>query len=283
MSLSGALSNALSGLNANAIGTSVISANIANALNENYGRRTTHLGVDTAQSSGGVRVTNVTRFYDPTLVHQKSSASAEQGNSQVFAKASAELERLWGSVDTNGSVARKLTRFETSLMSAASDPSSNVRLGIVSDAAQTFANALNTTSHGIQLLRSNADAAITKTVESLNTGLARLEGLNQKIVLGNHLGQDTLSLQDQRNATLETISNFIPLHTVERDSGEIAVFSSLGRTLLDGRAVEFSFSPTSKIVPGMTLENGQLSRLSIDGKTIDCSATIWMRVARQSG
>jgi flagellar hook-associated protein 1 FlgK len=39
MSLSGALSNAMSGLVANARGTTVISSNIANALNENYGRR----------------------------------------------------------------------------------------------------------------------------------------------------------------------------------------------------------------------------------------------------
>ena len=39
MSLSGALSNAMSGLIANARATTVISSNVANALNENYGRR----------------------------------------------------------------------------------------------------------------------------------------------------------------------------------------------------------------------------------------------------
>ena len=53
MSLSGALSNAVSGLTANARGTSVISLNIANALNENYGRRDIKLTSNPTQTSGG--------------------------------------------------------------------------------------------------------------------------------------------------------------------------------------------------------------------------------------
>ncbi len=204
MSLSGALSNAMSGLTANARGTTVISANIANALNEGYGRREINLTTDVNQTSGGVRVAQVTRQYDPILAHQKRLAMADFSANSAFAAFGADLEQLVGSVDTLGSVSEKLTRFETALLSAASDPSSETRLRNISFAAEGFASALRDASDGISGLRSRADQQIASAVEELNTGLSRLEKLNTQIMTARHLGQDAHALMDQRDTVLRS-------------------------------------------------------------------------------
>lgn len=271
MSLSGALSNAMSGLTANARGTSIVSANIANALNENYSKRTVHLGTDANQSSGGVTVTSVSRYNNSILAHETRLAAAEHSQSNVRAEAASEVERLWGSVDTLGSVADKLTKFEVALYSAASDPSSETRLRGVAQSAEAFAAAIRSASDGVQNLRTRSDQAIAASVEQMNSGLQRLESLNEKIVLARHLSQNTLSLSDNRDRELNRLAEFVPLHVVERESGEIAVFTAKGRTLLDGARVELSFEEQPLIQPHMSLQNGLLSGLLVDGQPVDAS------------
>ena len=273
MSLSGALSNAMSGLVANARGTTVISSNIANALNENYGRRDISLSTNATQTSGGVIVANVTRHADPILAYQKRLALADHSAASAQSDFQATLEQLIGSVDIIGSVAEKLTRFETALLSAASDPSSETRLRNISVAAEAFAGGLRDTSAGIDALRTRADADIAKTVDRLNSGLSQLEQLNAQIMTARHLGQDAHGLMDRRDATLDALAEFVPLHVVERDSGKIAVFTAQGRTLLDERAVTFGFAPTSTILPHMTVENGLLSGMTINGKPVGIPRT----------
>ena len=268
MSLSGALSNAMSGLTANAHSTSVVSSNIANALTETYGRRSIVLASDTVQSSGGVKVANVARFSDPVLAHQKRLATADLGQSGVFAGFASELERLWGSVDTVASVAADLTRFEASLLSAAADPSSETRLRAIALDAGALVASIRSASDGIQQARSRADQDIAATVDDMNLRLQRIEHLNDRIATATHLGQDRLGLLDQRDAELEAISEFVPLHVIERESGAVAVFTKQGKTLLDGRAVTLGFQKQGHIQPHMTLDNTLLSGLVVNGEPV---------------
>ena len=276
MSLSGALSNAMSGLIANARATTVISSNVANALNENYGRREVSLSTNATQTSGGVIVAQVTRHSDPILAFQKRLARAEHSTTSAHAAFHKSLEQLVGSVDTTGSLAEKLTRFETALLSAASDPSSQTRLRNVSFAAESFASGLRAASDGLVALRSDADADIARAVVEMNAGLSQLEQLNTQIMTARHLGQESHGLVDRRDAILETLSEYVPLHVVERDSGAIAVFALQGRTLLDGHAATLGFDPTPSVLPHMSVTNGLLSKLTIDDKTVDVPGSAMM-------
>lgn len=269
MSLSGALSNAMSGLVANARGTTVISSNIANALNETYGRRGVALTTNPTQTSGGVTVAQITRYSDPILAYQKRLALADSSASSARSTFQTELEQLVGSIDTLGSIAGKLTEMETALVSAASDPTSETRLRNIAFAAEDFASGLREASTGIDTLRARADTDIAHAVDQLNTGLSDLERLNGQIMTAKHLGQDTHGLMDRRDATLDALAKVVPLRVVERDSGMIAVFTGQGRTLLDENAVTFSFEKSPTILPHMTASNGLLSKLRIDGQAVD--------------
>lgn len=276
MSLSGALSNAMSGLIANARATTVISSNVANALNENYGRRDVSLSANATQTSGGVIVAQVTRNADPILAFQKRMARADHSAASAHATFQKDLEQLVGSVDTTGSLAAKLTAFQTALLSAEADPSSQTRLRNVSFAADAFASGLRAASDGIVALRTASDASIGQKVADMNAGLVQLQHLNERIMTARHLGQDMHGLLDQRDATLESLSGFVPLHVVERDSGAIAVFTTQGRTLLDDRAVTLEFNTTPNVLPHMNVSNGLLSKITVDGKTLDIPGSAMM-------
>lgn len=273
MSLSGALSNALSGLNANSRGTTVVSSNIANALNETYGRRAVLLGTDATQTSGGVKVVGVTRFSDPVLAQQKRFAAADLGQSGVTARFATDLEAVFGGLDTLGSVAANLTRLETALLSAASDPSSDLRLRTISVEADTLAASFRSASDGIQQARMRADSEIADMVRTLDTGLQRIESLNARIVTAKHLGQDVLGLLDQRDAQLEAISGIVPLHVIDRDTGAVALFTKSGKSLLDGTAAEIGFQRHAQIEPHMRLDNGLLSPLTVNGDPVTADET----------
>lgn len=269
MSLSGALSNAVSGLTANARGTSVISSNIANALNENYGRRDIKLTSNPTQTSGGVLVAQISRHVDPILAYQKRLALADNGANTAKSTFQNDLEKLIGSLDTADSLANKLTQFEAAIFSASSDPSSETRLRNVSFAAEAFTSKLRRASDGISQLRTQAEVQIVYSVEQINLGLSQLEKLNSQIMTIKHMGQDPHTLLDRRDAVLDKLSEHVPLRVVERDSGVIAVFTAQGRTLLDGNAVEFSFERASAALPHMTVGNGLLSQLHVNGAPID--------------
>jgi flagellar hook-associated protein 1 FlgK len=276
MSLSGALSNAMSGLIANARATTVISSNVANALNENYGRRDVSLSANATQTSGGVIVAQVTRNADPILAFQKRMARADHSATSALATFQKDLEQLIGGIDTTGSLADKLTAFQSALLSAEADPSSQTRLRNVSFAADAFASGLRAASDGIVALRTNSDANIGKSIDDMNAGLEQLQQLNERIMTARHLGQDVHGLLDQRDATLESLSGFVPLHVVERDSGAIAVFTTQGRTLLDDRAVKLEFNPTPTVLPHMSVSNGLLSKITVDGKPMDIPGSAMM-------
>ena len=72
MSISGALSNALSGLTATSRSAEMVSNNLANALNENYARREVVLAARSHGATGqGVSVTGVQRNVDLALLSDK--------------------------------------------------------------------------------------------------------------------------------------------------------------------------------------------------------------------
>ena len=86
MSLSNALSNAMSGIAAATRGTEVVSSNLANALTPGYARRELQLSARSqAVQGGGVHVDGVTRMVRTSVLAQGRLASAETARTQTLA------------------------------------------------------------------------------------------------------------------------------------------------------------------------------------------------------
>ncbi|UXX82267.1 flagellar hook-associated protein FlgK [Roseovarius pelagicus] len=271
MSISSALSNALSGLTANARAVSVVSDNLANMHTEGYGRREIGLMSNQHGSSGGVRVVGITRHVDAAVLGDRRMAQSELGHAETHTAFIAGIQSVIGTPDQVGSLSARITAFEASLITAASRPDAQDRLQAVSmrgfELAATFAGV----SDDIQGRRQAAEGAIAVGVETVNAALEQVQDLNRQILSSRMRRGDTASLEDHRQIVIDRIAEYIPVREVPRDNGSIALMTPGGATLLDGSVARLGFERSNVIMPHMTLENGLLSGLTLNGEVVAAS------------
>lgn len=271
MSLSSALTNAVSGLTASARAVQVASSNIANAMTEGYATRRLDLAASTLDGTGtGVRINGVTRQTDPileSLFREASGASeGDRARSDFWTNIHAAI-----SSDTTG-VSAALSGFEGKLISATARPDQTTRLTSAVNAAQELVQSFETVETNIQQARTNADAAIAKDIETLNKGLARVHALNNQILRLEASGASTLGLLDERDSTISSLSEIVPLKEHRKSDGRVALFTANGLQLLDLKPQELSFTKSAGVTAQMQIGAG-LSGIEIGNRSIDTRET----------
>ncbi|WP_170336634.1 flagellar hook-associated protein FlgK [Ruegeria arenilitoris] len=270
MSMSTALNNALGGLTAASRGAAVVSGNIANALTPGYARRSLELATSPI-SGNGVRVVGVTRHQNPVLMANLRTADAELAANSATSDFHNRFDKLVGTADDAASLASRLAKFESSLTTAASLPDSVERLDQAARSARDLADKLNSASEGLRQMRSDADRTIGKQVQTLNTTLEDIEALNARIPSIRNSGGDIGALLDQRQELISQVNDLVPVNVVERENDRVSLYADGGLILLEGQAVEFSFSTTGETKPHMTIGNGLLSGLEANGQPVRTS------------
>lgn len=265
MTISGALNNAMTGLMAAGRATQVVSSNLSNVLTEGYGARSLELSSQSIGGLGGVKVDGITRNVDPILIADRQAASGSYANQRATLDFMNTLDLLIGAPDQAGSLTQQISTFESSLITAASRPDAPDRLATAVDSAKDLANAINSISSGIQEQRTRADLAIEEQVDRLNSALSELQKLNGQITKAHAQGADGASFQDYQQKLIDEISEIVPVKTVSRPHGAVALFTDGGSILIDGKAAEIGFEGVNLIGAGMTIEAGSLSGLSING------------------
>lgn len=274
MSLTSSLSSALSGLSAASRSLDIVSANVANAMTEGYAKREIQLASQTVGGAGaGVQVVGVTRVVDERTLADFREANANAANSSDQADAWMRIENAIGLPTDDSSLTARLDQFEAALIAAASRPDETVRLDDAVNAAGAVVDTLHAVGDEIAELRMEADADIANMVEDLNTKLEQVETLNWQIFSLGNGGQDVAALMDERQRVVDGISEIIPVRQVEREGNQIALFTPGGATLIDGPAGELSFTPHTTITADMTIENGLLSGLELNGIPLQLDST----------
>lgn len=267
MTISAAFNNALSGLTATGRATGVISDNISNALTPGYGKRGLEIASNTS-SGQGVRIVATTRYSDPVLIANRRTAEAGQSHARAISGFQTAWANLVGGPDDATSIVNQLSRFEATLVAAASNPASKTRLDTAVSGATSLATAIGDAADGLSDLRLRADREINRQVGEINQALADVEEMNTRIRSVTLSGQSPAALVDQRQLLIDGINAKIPVNVVPRSHGTVALYTEGGAIVLDGRAVEFDFTPTTSIAPHMTVENGLLSGLEISGQPV---------------
>lgn len=266
MTLSTAFNVALSGLSAAGRASGLVSENIANAMTPGYTRRT--LELVTNPVGGGVRVDGAVRQSDPVLTADRRSADAAFGFSNEIAAFFDRFARATGGPDDAGSLVNRMADLESALIAAGSNPGAATRLDSVVLAARNLGNSISAAAEALRVLRSDADRNIGQQVESLNTSLTDVADLNTQIQSLRLAGRDASPLIDQRDRLIDTVNTIIPVRIAQRDNETVALYSAGGAILLDGRPASLGFTPATDTNPFMTIENGLLSGLEIDGQPV---------------
>ncbi|MDV7144151.1 flagellar hook-associated protein FlgK [Tropicimonas sp. TH_r6] len=274
MSLTSSLASALSGLTAASRSIDVVSANVSNAMTDGYAKREIQLASETVGGNGaGVKVVGITRLVNERALADQREANANSANAETQADAWLRIETAIGFPTEDGSLTDRIDAFESALISASSRPEETVRLQDAISAAVSLAESINGIADEISDVRMDADADIATMVEDTNTMLQQVETLNWQVFKMGNSGQDTAALMDERQSIIDSLSEIIPIRQVNRDGNQVALFTSGGATLIDGPAAELSFTPHIIITPNMTIENGQLSGLELNGEPLSINST----------
>lgn len=271
MSISGSLSNALSGLSMNSRAAEIVSNNIANAMTPGYGRRI--LETSARQIAlGGVQIDGITRVGDPRLLLDRRNTDAELGAASVGADAAGRLADVIGTPDSPTSLSARVAELEARLASVASDPSVPLRSELAIGAARDLVTSVNELSDAIQTERKAAEQGIVRAVDTLNANLEQVHRLNVAISHARNTTGDSSALEDQRQVLVDEIAELVPVREFERANGVIALMSTGGQMLLDGPAKTFAFTATNEITADLTFAGGFLEGLTFDGDPVSIEA-----------
>ena len=273
MSISSALSSAISGLNASSLQAQVISNNLANALTPGYAPRRASVVALSDGAGTGVIVTGITRDLDIDLLNDRRRADSSVAYSTTKSAFFTDLERVLGTPEEAHSLTTKLARFEASLVSASVRPEEDSRLQAAVLHASDITSALNEASDRIQHLRSQADIQIEQDVKDTSTFLSQIQTLSSQIVNARNRGNPANSFEDQRQLILDQLAEIVPLRVVHRGNGEVAIYTPGGATLLDGTVSELQFSASQILSANMTVDNGLLASLQIGNNDVATSGS----------
>ncbi|WP_108836766.1 flagellar hook-associated protein FlgK [Tateyamaria sp. Alg231-49] len=272
MTISSALNSAMSGLQAASQASGLVSNNIANALTPGYAPRTLSLSSSSIGTTGGVQINGVVRHLDMQVIADRRLAGAEFGYRATTSDYLNQIEDIIGTPDEEASLSGLLASFESTLILASSRPDAVERLDATTLSADDLAKSINDVADGIQSARTDADQSIAEQVDRLNQALQDVQKLNESITAANVQKNDASGLLDQRQVLIDEISEIVPVRVLDRDNGTVALYSTGGGILLDGNAAEVGFEPSNVVTPFMSIEDGSLSGLTINGVSVNTSS-----------
>lgn len=249
MTLSSTLSLAQSSLANTSAQLAVVSGNIANVNNPNYGRR--YVGTIT-QMPGSVSLGPTQRAASSALLaslltgQAKSSASATllDGLTAIASMLGVDNASADNKTATDNSPQTLLSNLQTALSNYANQPDNASLAQAAVTAAKSLTTGLNTQATTVQTLRGQADANMATSVNTINSLLAQYQNVNDAIVRGTATHADIASLQDTRDGLLKQISQEVGISTVTNPNGSESIYTDGGVTLFETTARKVTFTPT---------------------------------------
>ena len=244
MGLSSALANAMSGLRANQAALAITSGNIANAQTPGYVNESANqIEVSSGSAGSSVLVTGVNRQLDLYVQSQLRTETSGSGYADQMANILGQLQSVYGTPGGAGSLETTYSNFATSLQALSTSQGSQSAQTSALAAAQSLAQTLNSTSQGIQALRSNVEQDIGTSVTQANTDMSQIANINQQLQGLSSTDPAAATLQDQRDNAISDLSKLVDIRVVTDSSNQANIFTTSGTQLVGGSlASKMNFS-----------------------------------------
>lgn len=251
MSINSASLIAYSALMATQVQMTVSSANISNADTKGYTEKTANQeSLVTGGAGSGVNVVSVTGNVDQFLMKSLVGATSDLGSANSLNNYLDQLQSLYGSTGDSSSsgtsLGNTLASLESAISTLAGTGGTSSAAGAV-QAVNAVALQLRSTSSGIQQLRSNADQAISSTIDDTNKNLELVGSLNSQIMQASAAGQPTGDLEDQRNTAIQAVANNMNITYFTAANGSVQVYTASGQALVDGSVHTLSYTPSTAV------------------------------------
>jgi flagellar hook-associated protein 1 FlgK len=269
MGLSSALASAVSGLRANQAALSITSANVANASTPGYiAESSNQIEVPSGGPGSSVQVTGVTRELDSFIQGQLRTEIGGGGFADQTANILGQLQSLYGTPGSVGTLETAFNNF-TSAVQAISTSSTGLSAQTTAlAAAQALAQQLNTTSQGIQTLRTNAEQDIGTSVGQANTDLNQIAAINTKLQGLSPTDPSAATLEDQRDNAINDLAKLVDVKVVNTGNNQVSLFTNTGIQLVGaGLASQFKFTSLGTLTP-TSLYNTDPTKSGVGSLTI---------------
>jgi len=242
MSLTQALSVAISGLKVTQSSLALVASNVANAGTPGYVRKTINQVALAGNGTGtSVRVSAIQRELDTYVQRQlrveNSGASYADTRAQMFQ----QLQDVYGQPGSGNTLETVYNNFTTALQSLSTSPDDPSARSAVISAAQLLTQQLNQTSDSIQGLRGNAELGIAGAVTKANEAMSQIATLNLKIATSAQSDGTAATLMDQRDAYVDQLSQLMDINVVKTGDNQISIFTNSGVQLVGTNASQISF------------------------------------------
>jgi flagellar hook-associated protein 1 FlgK len=277
MSLTQALSAAISGLRANQAGLALVSANVANAGTPGYVRKTVGQVAIAGNDTGiSVNVTGVQRELDTYVQRQLRVENSGASYVDTLAQAFSQLQDVYGTPGSNNTLESVYNSFTNALQTLSSSPDDTAAQSSVLSAAQLLTQQLNQSSDSIQALRGDAELGISDAVTKANQAMSQISDLNHRIAASGLSDSATATMLDQRDAAVDQLSQLMDINIIKGDGNQISVFTNSGVQLVGSNASQIQFDPQGTMTAASkwtddpaTRTVGTLSLVSSTGGSVD--------------
>ena len=249
MSLTQALSSALSGLQVNQAGIALVAANVANADTPGYTRKVMDQVATGTSTSIGVRVSDIQREIDLYIQRQLRIENSGASYADTRARMYSQLQEIYGQPGSATSLEGVYNSFTTALQVLSTSPDDpGARTGVI-NSAQLLAQQLNQLSSSIQSQRANAELAISDAVNKANEAMRQIASLNQQIAASTPGDAATAALLDNRDAYIDQLSQLMDINVISGDRNQVTIFTNSGTQLVGSQAAQLSFDAVGTMTP----------------------------------
>ncbi|WP_024510440.1 flagellar hook-associated protein FlgK [Bradyrhizobium sp. ARR65] len=235
MGLGSALATAMAGLRSNQAALSIISSNVANSQTPGY---VTQNPTQVELASGGygssVQTTGVNRQLDIFIQSQLRTETSGAGYANQMANILSQLQTVYGNPGGDGTLETMLSNFTSALQSLSSNPGDQSAQKVALSAAQSLAAQLNTTTQGIQTLRTNVDQDIGNSAAQANTYMSQIADINSRLQGLSPTDPMAATLMDQRDNAVNELSKLVDVRAVTDSSNQVSLFTNSGIQLVGG-------------------------------------------------
>lgn len=266
MDLDAALSIAGSGLAAINAKLNIVSHNVANASTPGYAAESISVQSLTAGGEGmGVVSSPATRAMDQALQAEVLQQNAATSALTTRSAALQAIDSVHGTPGQGQDLASLLGKLNDAFSTLLADPSNATQQSAVAGAAQTLAQGINALSNAYTTQRQNAQDAIVAGIGTVNTTLASIGALSDKIIAGKQSGQSTADLENQRDTAIANLSQLIGVNVLQQANGDVLLTTAGGVTLpIHGPANPLSTN-AANARPGAYYPSGGIPAVTLGG------------------
>jgi flagellar hook-associated protein 1 FlgK len=249
MSLTQALNSALSGLQVTQANIAMVAANVANADTPGYTRKVVNQIATGANTSIGVRVSDIQREIDLYVQRQLRIENAGASYADTRADMYSQLQNIYGTPGADTALESVYNSFTSSLQALSTSPDDPGARSAVISSAQLLTQQLNQLSNNVQSLRSNAELGIADAVTQANNAMSQIAALNQQIAGSTPGDSATAALMDQRDSYIDQLSKLMDINVIQGDRSQVNIFTNSGIQLVGAQAAQLTFDAVGTITP----------------------------------